>query len=381
MRGLLAAPAHYLVTGYSGVGKSSFVSRVIADWRNLCSARGIDRLLIFNLQLAQSEQPEDVVKKLIGKVYFESQDGQFSPDKQLADRLQLSFIQAHSKSLKERQNETTAQEKAREASLGPPKLTSILGGGMQFGAKRSKESSRSVEVEREYNLSAAIGDFEAVLHLLAKPDTSRTKSFWTFWPFAKRETAVKHVRILFIFDQIDDLASIQALAPLFSLPNSSFIVLGGINLKEQVAAAKEAGKQVLDSFHEEYLECQWDQAERILSLLISANEIGPRRFSEFRDYFNFSAQGLPRRLFAAIDRHSSLIDDKFYLRLTEPDLLRVRLGSKLHRVIWKNRKRILGVTSIVFSITYEIKRCEEHITSRIECFALPRSRCRMRAQS
>jgi hypothetical protein len=124
VRGLLAASAHYLITGYSGVGKTSFVSRVIADWRNLCSERGIDRLLIFNLQLAQSEKPEDVVKKLIGKVYFGSQDGQFSPDKQLADRLQLSFIQAHSKTLKETQNETTAQEKAAEASLGPPKLTS-----------------------------------------------------------------------------------------------------------------------------------------------------------------------------------------------------------------------------------------------------------------
>lgn len=367
VRGLLAAPAHYLVTGYSGVGKSSFVSRVIADWRNRCSARGIDRLLIFNLQLTQSEKPEDVVKKLIGKVYFGSQDGQFSPDKQLADRLQLSFIQAHSKSLKETQNETTAQERAADASLGPPKLTSILGGGMQFASKRSKESSRSLEVEREYNLSAAIGDFEAVLHLLAKPEPGRTRSLWSFWPFAKRETEVKHVRILFIFDQIDDLASIQALAPLFSLPNSSFIVLGGIKLKEQIAAAKDEGRQVLDSFHEEYLECQWNQSERILSLLISADEIGSRRFSEFRDYLNFSAQGLPRRLFAAIDRHSSLIDDKFYLRLTESDMLRVRLGSRLHRVIWKNRKRILGdyIDSVQYYLRDKALRGTYHLADRM----------------
>ena len=367
VRGLLAASAHYLITGYSGVGKTSFVSRVIADWRNLCSERGIDRLLIFNLQLAQSEKPEDVVKKLIGKVYFGSQDGQFSPDKQLADRLQLSFIQAHSKTLKETQNETTAQEKAAEASLGPPKLTSILGGGLQFGHKRSRESSRSLEVEREYNLSAAIGDFEAVLHLLAKPEPSRTKSFWSFWPFTRKETSVKHARVLFVFDQIDDLAGIQALAPLFSLPNSSFIVLGGIKLKEQIATAKDEGRQVLDSFHEEYLECQWNQAERILSLLIPADEIDSRRFGELRDYLNFSAQGLPRRLFAAIDRHARMSDDKFHLLLTDSDLLRVRLGSRLHRVIWKNRKRILGdyIDSVQYYLRDKALRGTYHLADRI----------------
>lgn len=367
VRGLLAAPAHYLITGYAGVGKTSFVSRVIANWRTLCATRGIDRVLIFNLQLTQSEAPEDVVRRLIGKVYFGSQDGQFSPDRKLADRLQLSFIQSHSKSLKEVQDETTAQEKVGEASVGPPKLTSILGGGLQFGLKRSRESRRSVEVEREYNLSAAVGDFEAVIHLLGKPESHRTKRFWSFWPFARQETQVKHARILFVFDQIDDLASIQALSPLFSLPNSSFIVLGGIKLKEQMTAAKEQGTQVLDSFQEEYLECQWNEAERILSILISEDDIGSRRFSEYRDYLNFCAQGLPRRLFAAIDRHTKLVDDTFYLRLTESDLLRVRLGSKLHRVIWRNRKKILGdyIDSVQYFLRDKALRGTYHLADRM----------------
>lgn len=366
VRGLLAAPAHYLITGYSGVGKSSFVSRVIADWRNLCSERGIDRLLIFNLQLAQSESPEDVVRKLIGKVYFGSQDGQFSPDTQLADRLQLSFIRAHSKSLKETQNDTTAQEKSGEANLAPPKLTSILG-GVQLGVKRSKESRRSVEVEREYNLSAAVGDFEAVLHLLAKPESDKTGRFRSLWPFGKQEKKTKHTRILFVFDQIDNLNGIQALSPLFSLPNSSFIILGGITLKDQIAAAKDEGRAVLDSFHEEYLECQWNQAERILSLLISEDDFGSRRFSEFRDYLNFCAQGLPRRLFGAIDRHTSLVNNVFYLRLSEQDLLRVRLGSKLHRVIWRNRKRILGeyIDNVQYYLRDKALRGTYHLADRM----------------
>src|SRR5947207_3239130 len=61
VRGLLASPdAHFLVTGYAGVGKTSFVSRVISEWRRLCVQNGIGRLLIFNLQFAQAEPPEQV---------------------------------------------------------------------------------------------------------------------------------------------------------------------------------------------------------------------------------------------------------------------------------------------------------------------------------
>jgi len=368
VRGLLASPdAHYLITGYPGVGKTSFVSRVIVGWRQLCLQRGISRALIFNLQLAKSESPEQVVKRLIGKVYFGSLDGQYSPEKQLAERLQLSFVQAHSKTLKETQDETAKKEKGGEANVDFAKLGTIFGAGFKIGRKRSKESHRSIEVEREYNLSAAIGDFEAVVHLLTKPEFLKLGRHWPFWPFKTYETQTREQRILFVFDQIEDIESLEALSPLFDLPRSSFIVLGGVKLKEQVASAKEKGLQVLDSFQEEYLQCQWNEAEKILSLLVSQDQMSARHFAEYRDYLNFSAQGLPRRLFAAIDRHTTLIDDSFYLRLTEADLLRARLASRLHRVIWKNRKRILGdyIDSVQYFLRDRALRGTYHLADRI----------------
>src|SRR5207244_3028337 len=163
-----------------------------------------------------------------------------------------------------------------EANVDLSKLGSIFGAGMKFGLKRSSESRRSVEVEREYNLSAAIGDFEAVIHLLTKPQHQKIKRSRSFWPFWTYETKLKEQRILFVFDQIDDLESMESLSPLFDLPKCSFIVLGGVKLKEQISAAKEKGLQVLDSFQEEYLQCQWNEAERILSLLISGDDMSSR---------------------------------------------------------------------------------------------------------
>ncbi|HEX8847190.1 MAG TPA: protein kinase [Pyrinomonadaceae bacterium] len=339
VRGLLAATnSHYLITGYPGIGKTSFVSRVIAEWRRMSALQGIERVLIFNLQFAQTQSPEEVVRKLIGKVYFGSLDGQFSPDRRLAERLQLNFIQAYAKSLKETQAETTTKDKGGEASL--PKITQLLGSELKVSLKSAKERSKSIEIQREYNLNAVISDFEAVVHLLTKPEERKT--WWSFFPFAGKRVSSVPPRVLFVFDQIDDLNSLQELSNLFSIPNASFIVLGGIRLKEQMASAQEKGLQVLDSFQEEYLSCQWDQSDKILSLLISPEDMGLRRFAQYRDHLNFFAQGLPRRLFSSIDQHTSLEGNEFYLKLSKGDLLRVRLGAKLHRIIWKKRSSILG---------------------------------------
>jgi predicted ATP-dependent serine protease len=41
VRGLLSSTnTHYLITGYPGIGKSSFVSRVIREWRELSAIQG-----------------------------------------------------------------------------------------------------------------------------------------------------------------------------------------------------------------------------------------------------------------------------------------------------------------------------------------------------
>jgi serine/threonine-protein kinase len=370
VRGLLASTdAHYLITGYPGVGKTSFVSRVIAEWRRLSARQGINRVLIFNLQLAHSQSTEEIVRRLIGKVYFGSLDGQFSPDRRLAERLQLNFIQAYSKTLKETQAETATTNRSGGATVKLPTVMSLPGGDLNFSRGRSNEAKRSIEIQREYNLSAVISDFEAVIHLLTKPESFKSKRFWPPFRrlFRRRAAATVSPRILFVVDQLNDLNDVQALTNLFSLPGASFLVLGGIKLKEQIAAELERGVHVLDNFQEEYLSCQWDQAGQILSLLISKTAMGAKRFAEYGDYLNFFAQGLPRRLFAAIDQHTNRSDSEFFLQLTDSDSVRVRLGARLHRVIWRNRKRILGdyIDSVRFHSRDKALRGVYHLADRI----------------
>lgn len=364
VRGLLASTdTHYLITGYPGVGKTSFVSRVVAEWRRLSALQGINRVLIFNLQFVQPQSAAEVVQRIMGKVYFGSLDGQFSPDKQLAERLQLSFIQAYSKSLKEVQAETTGKNGGGEAKLKLPTIVPLPESEIGVSLKRTKESSRSLEIQREYNLNAAISDLESVLHLLTKPESHARRKLW---PFSKSSQAGQP-RVLFVFDQIDDLNSMQELSNLFSLPNASFIVIGGIRLKEQVASEHDRGSHALDNFQEEYLPCQWNAADKILSLLVSETDMMSHQFAEYRDYLNFYAQGLPRRVFAAIDQHTYLENDEFYLQLTDSDFMRVRLCAKLHRLLWKNRKRILGeyIDSVQYYLRDKALRGMYHLADQI----------------
>lgn len=364
VRGLLASTdTHYLITGYPGVGKTSFVSRVIAEWRRLSALQGINRVLIFNLQFVQPQSATEVVQRIIGKVYFGSLDGQFSPDKQLAERLQLSFIQAYSKSLKEVQAETTAKNGGTEAKLKFPTIAPLSESEIGVSLQRAKESSRSLEIQKEYNLNAAISDLESVLHLLTRPESHARRKLWPFW----KSSEVGQPRVLFVFDQIDDLNNVQELSNLFSIPNASFIVVGGIKLKEQVASEQEKGSHALDNFQEEYLPCQWNTADKILSLLISETDMGSHHFVEYRDYLNFYAQGLPRRIFAAIDQHIHFENDEFYLQLIDSDFVQVRLCAKLHRLLWKNRRHILGehIDSVQYHLRDKALRGMYHLANQI----------------
>jgi hypothetical protein len=280
-------------------------------------SKGVERLLIFNLHLARSESPEDVVKRLIGKVYFASVDGQFEPAKRLAERLELNYVQVQSKSLRETQAETSTHDSGTDARIDLPKAITMLGGGFGASSKQTRDISRSLEIQKEYNLSMASSDFESILHLLGQ-ETSFQASFIQRTKRRLFRSSGRKVisRTLFVFDQIDDLEFIQELSAFLNTPNASFLVLGGPKLQEQISSAKEVGLQVLDNFDEVYLTCQWDKAKSILASLIDSRSVSHRKYEDYCDYLNFSSHGLPRRLFAAIDRHIKRDGKVFYLGLS-----------------------------------------------------------------
>jgi hypothetical protein len=368
VRGLAASTGtHYLITGYPGVGKSSFVSRAVSEWRNVSAAQGIDRLLIFNLHFAGSQTPDEVVKRLIGKVYFASIDGQFAPTKRLAERLELTYVQAQSKSVKETQGQSVSSESAADGKLNLPQPLSVFQ-GLGISSKKSKELSRSLEVHREYNVSMATSDFESILHLLTQ---ARSFDSGLFDRIRRQLSRSRNLhegsRVLFVFDQIDDLSFVEQIGSFLNLPNASFIVLGGSKLQQQVSSARELGLHVLDNFDEVYLNCHWDQAHETLKSLVDPKHLRTRKYADYRDYLNFCSQGLPRRLFGAMDRHTSRKGDQFYLKLSAAEQVRTKLCAELHRVLWKHRKDILGsyIDSVQHPFRDKALRGAYHLTDRI----------------
>ena len=366
VRGLLSSTeTHYLITGYPGIGKTSFVSRVIGEWRELAAAQGVERILIFNLHFARPQSPEDVVKRLIGKVYFASVDGQFEPTKKLAERLELNYIQAQSTSLKETQAESSTHESGTHATIGLP---TVLRAGVGASSKEARGVSRSLEVEKEYNLSLATSDFESVLDLLSQ-EGSFESSFIQRTKRRLSRSSKRNIssRTLFVFDQLDDLEFVQELSGFLNMPNASFLVVGGSKLQEEVSLAKEIGLHVLDNFDEIYLRCQWDQAQRLFASLIDPSGISHRRLADYSDYLNFSSHGLPRRLFASLDRHTKRDGNAFSLELSASEQKRVQLCARLHRILWKHRKEILGsyIDSVQHPLRDKALRGAYHLTDRI----------------
>jgi len=288
VRGLLFSDnARYLITGYSGVGTTSFVSRVIAGWRKISIHKGFKNILIFNFKYYSNTD------KLVGKIYIEK----------LEEHLQ--------------------------------------------------QYQRPIEfkLKQELNIDEEIEKY--LLKLNQNINLLKDKS-----------------RLLCVLDKISELRVLEKLTSLFEMKKISFIVLGNVNLKEEIENERKKGTHFIDKFQDEYLPGYWNNSKKILARLVSEqymNSTYGNLFKHIADYLNFISQGLPRKIIQGIDNFTKMIDDNFCIELSEKDIRIIQLSSKLHNVLWQNRKELVGrfIDSVKYHKRDKALRVMYHLTERI----------------
>jgi hypothetical protein len=336
VRGLCSSSeSHYIVTGYPGSGKTSFVSRVIVDWRKqLLTSQGISQTPVIKLDLSKSQTADKIIIKLIGKLYFNSINDSIIPNEQLIELLHLSHIRSQAQVVTQNKSDKIVKKNEHGLKISPQISR------FKFSKSDLEEEKQSFEIiHRLYDIDSAINDLEKAIYLLTKPETNRPNFFQKI--LGKKEI-INDIRLLIIIDYIDDLPSLQDLSDLFSIPNVSFIVIGSVKLYEELIEEKSK-RDILDDFEIEYIPCQWNQAEKFLSNIISEKSMNSELYNNYKHYLNFFSQGLPRRIISGIDKHTKRDNNNiFCLQLTDSDIEEVKLYSKLHQILWNNRKKILG---------------------------------------
>lgn len=336
VRSLSSSPqSHHIITGYHGAGKTSFVQRVIPEWYNFLISQDV-KALIFYLKLSKFQPSEQIAKKLIGNVYFNHKDD-FSSNEELIELLKSSHVRSQADTVKEVKTDKKMKRKENDLALFPISKLKF-----SISRKGSEEEKQSLEITHcKYTIDSALDDFEKAMHLLTRPSKEKPNFIQKIF---KKQECVRSCHVLIVIDHIDNLSNIQELSDLFDIPNVSFIIIGNIELQENIEKSKsESTSDILEKFQIEYIPCQWDQAEKFLSTVISKKSMSVELYNNYRDYLNFYSKGLPRHFFSGIYKHTKKDSNNiFCLSLDESDIKEVELYAKLHQILWNNRKKILG---------------------------------------
>ena len=281
----------YLVTGYRGVGKTSFINCALAlAHKQLSSLEPPGVLVRVPLSLARNYETEKLLRRAIRQLYeavihtsieWPGDDGSRNRSLysllpgDLQDELTTAY-QKTSARVSEAATEalkmviataTTSEfslggEVGRETTMRPAPLPARLGAKLSGGYKRSKSTSQEEETAREtvdtleyleYDDEIAEAELTRLIkHLTRGPVTLRFQKpepvphkwpwFWRMWGKIRRRNylqrvvghqEVRNLHLVFVFDELDKVAPdeaermLRSLKGLLTTSDATFLFIGG----------------------------------------------------------------------------------------------------------------------------------------------------------
>lgn len=361
----------FLVTGYRGVGKTTFVNRVLFELqRRLSDCSSVNerhQLVDIQLNLAKPLPPLDLMFHLIRCLFSRLRELELLAE--LPEAMRQELILAH------RRTSMTVMRGAmenREATFGLPDFEfDILSTGKAklkspLGFKRSKTSNHQ-QTFLAYDERAAEYDLIRLSSLLTSTVEKRVP-WWIRW----RRRAVRTIRmkIVFVFDELDkldDTAGITGARPyldelfgslknLFTTSGLTFVFVAGKETQDRWVEDIGRGDSVYESVfaYERYLPCVWGGARALCDKLFASalepdQSMGggrsagrkPACVRDLHRYLTYVGRGIPRRMLRTVNEFVRWIEKVPNIALTDEELTRVEFYADLQRLLEENPS-ILG---------------------------------------
>lgn len=369
MRILFSNGGSFLVTGYRGVGKTSFINEVLSSlsaalpWAE--PIIGSTTILNVQMSLARPLEPVDLMHYILRKLYEVVKENKLMP--LLPSELLEDLTEAHDRTLFQI---TRKNASAGEASVGGPEIGFGRGGFIQnikipFSYKRTKSRERQLTTSA-YDERMAEHDIVRLSHAVARGfDEPSTIPRWLRSIFHLGEGKRTRVKIIFVFDELDKLgqaagaegidAKVYLRGLLGSLKNVlttsgiSFVFVAGRDLYELWQQDAWKGDSVYESVfsYDKYLPCLWDGVDGICNQFLdsdtSANaQPGMLTASDFRKYLAFVGRGIPRRVLRAFNSHVEWSEDRIALAFSRQDCRRIACLAKLCDLLSENAEKLFG---------------------------------------
>jgi serine/threonine protein kinase/Cdc6-like AAA superfamily ATPase len=362
---LFSEGGSFLVTGYRGVGKTSFINQVIRKLEEALpwAERFIGKtdLIDVYLNIARPVQSSEIMHYIIRQLYARLVEKGIYPllDVNLQDALTLSY---HRTSLNMARKLAESSEKSfgfNEASIGADWMRAAV--KMSLSSKRNRSQNyeisylgyddRAAEYDLIYICRRLI---EGYLRSLTKKEILKNLFLGTHGERVR-------LKIIFVFDELDkleeftDLVSnnqkpvidqiLGALKNLFTTSGVSFVFVAGKDLQERWLEDVGKGDSVYESVfsYDRYLPCLWADVDSICDGLIDGPLLPDRKiYDEFKQFLAYKGRGIPRRIIREFNQYVEWNGDRPVLAFSPSILRRIRFFAGLQIILKKHEKRLFG---------------------------------------
>jgi hypothetical protein len=369
----------FLIAGYRGVGKTSFVNRVVQRVRELAAAQqqlvGKMDIVDVHLMLARPMEAVELMHHVVRRLRERLRELELFD--RLPPALQHDIERAH-------QRTSMSLSLKRGAKIGSEGALGELGvsaGGVGVKLSRKKTTELTSAAEWSYlayDDRAAESDVMRIAERVAEGYEAPLP-----WPQRMLRTLrgagspKVPLKIIFVFDELDKIdeeASRSAdgqpfldrllghLKNLFTTSHISFIFVAGKDLYDRWLLDVGRGDSVYESVfcYDRYIPCMWADVENVCRSVIPIYRLdGEQRAScdEFIAFLKFKGRGIPRKLLREFHYYVQLRGDRLQLSFNRDDRRRFRFYSELQNAIDEAAAEMFGATtSDASAIEYDKKR-------------------------
>jgi serine/threonine protein kinase len=349
-----SAGGSFLITGYRGVGKTSFVNQVLSV---LCERTP---LLDIYVNLARPLTEAELMHLIVRRLYerLVEKDWYQSLGPELQRRMTLAY-QRTSANVVRKVSDTW--ERGIEISV--PNAAPLK---LPFSPKWTGKRARNIDFETSflaYDDKAAEQDVISIARTLAQGISEKRRGWLGTWQrFRRVRPALVVMKIVFVFDELDKLDDkagpnqhsevekmLTGLKNLFTTSGICFLFVAGKDLHERWLRDIWRGDSVFESVfsYDKYLPCMWSDVDALADKLavFDAKSGGSQSelvFNGFKNYLRFKGRGIPRRILRAFNELVSWQNNYPVLNFRNEQLRRINFYSQLNKTLESNVENLFG---------------------------------------
>jgi serine/threonine-protein kinase len=351
----------FLITGYRGVGKTSFVNQVIATLEQRVA------VLPVQINLSRPLQPAELMHLIIRCIYERLVEKNWYG--QVGEKIQAELTLAYQRTSANVVRKLSDKWE-RSFELGEAKLPGLK---LPFTPKLGGKRSRNIDLETSflaYDDKAAEHDVIAISLALTQGIEAPMTKWQKLWHRVRGSQAPRMpMKIVFVFDEmdkLDDSASadeqersavdemLASLKNLFTTSGICFLFVAGKDLHDRWLKDLWRGDSIYESVfsYDKYLPCMWSDVDDLcgqLALLDGApaslgTDLAHAQlvFTNFKHYLRFKGRGIPRRILRAFNELVVWHERLPLLAFTNEDLRRVTFYAQLNQTLEANSERLFG---------------------------------------